>query len=111
MNLTLNDLWAWARDMAGDDEEAASELLYELALGPTDDDWIDYDWCTPINVDVFAATTMDGAHFGLLQTDTDIQPVVLVAPDSDSPCVIVGETLHEFLSLACEHGFQLLAAR
>ena len=91
--------------MAGGDEEAMPELLYPLPLVPTSKNWMDYH-CTPINVDVFASTSMDGAHFGVLQTDTDIQPVVLVAPDaSNRPCVIVGETLHEFLSLGCEHGF------
>lgn len=62
MNITVEDLHAWAERQVGDVKEAIWEFLSEITLGPTDAIW-EY-WCDPTNVDTFAQTGMEGAHYG-----------------------------------------------
>jgi hypothetical protein len=80
--------------------------LKKIVLEPTESYW-DY-WCDPINVETFAATGMGGAHFGEFEAEDGKRPVVLVAPDFDEPCIILGDSLFEFLCLGCEVGYGLL---
>lgn len=103
-------LITWAQQHVGDDGDAVCRFLSDLSLGPPSNDFLDY-WCTPVNVDVFAVTCMDGAHFATFESNDGEQPVVLIAPDArERPCMIVGQTFHEFLCLGCEHGFGELTA-
>jgi len=75
-------------------------------------------WCTPMNTITFAGTGGDGVHYGLLSIDgavTDFSPVVMTVPMSDTPNMIVGANLKEFLALGCRFGYfaleQLVYAR
>ena len=65
-----------------------------------------YGHCTPMNCTVFARTGGDGVHYSLLERDGKIDadsPVVMTMP---AYCTfIVGETLHDFLSLGLEWGY------
>jgi hypothetical protein len=67
---------------------------------------------TPINTVAFATTCGDDVHFGMLSTDGafgDASPIVMTVPMADNDRMncnfIVGETLHDFLCLGCDHGF------
>ncbi|GAA0717273.1 hypothetical protein [Dokdonella soli] len=65
-------------------------------------------WCTPLNSFTFAATGGDGVHYGLVNTGsgfTDFSPVVMTVPMCDTPNLIVGANLKEFLSLGCRFGY------
>ena len=109
MNVAVQDLLDWALDLAGGDRDAANRLLSKLDLAPPGEQRVEDYWCSPVNVSTFACTGMAGAHFGFIDTDDEIQPIVLVAPDSgERPCTIVGESLHEFLCLGCQNGFGLM---
>jgi hypothetical protein len=72
------------------------------------------NWCedTPNNGRIFATTGGDWVHFCLLELagrPLEESPVVMVLPfNSDAPCLVVGETLHEFLSLGCVIGYFFL---
>jgi hypothetical protein len=65
-------------------------------------------WCTPVNSLSFATTGGDGVHYSLLATEggfTDFSPVVMTVPMCDTPNVIVGGNLKEFLALGCRFGY------
>lgn len=65
-------------------------------------------WCTPINTLTFAATGGDGVHYGLLAENgkfTDSSPVVMTVPMCDTPNMILGANLLEFLALGCRFGY------
>jgi len=65
-------------------------------------------WCTPINSLPFASTGGDGVHYGLVSDGdgfTDFSPVVMTVPMCDTPNLIVGANLREFLSLGCRFGY------
>lgn len=65
-------------------------------------------WCTPVNSLAFASTGGDGVHYSLLATEsgfTDFSPVVMTVPMCDTPNVIVGGNLREFLALSCRFGY------
>lgn len=103
--MDINNLWSWAERKAMERGCSLWELLNTIDLGPPNDEWTDY-WCTPINAKPFAVTCFGGAHYATLEADDGTTPVVLVVPDSfDWPCLIVGESMHEFLCLGCEHGY------
>ncbi|QDU42110.1 hypothetical protein Mal52_05650 [Symmachiella dynata] len=116
MSLTVEEFWGFCRDLTGDpsDDDALHYLLYDIALSPVTKESRDgyhFYWCCPLNAIPFANTSMDGAHFSLLDTETDVQPVILVAPDAfENPYVVVGESFYEFLCLGCVHGFACVAA-
>lgn len=65
-------------------------------------------WCTPLSSLSFATTGGDGVHYSLLAVDggfTDFSPVVMTVPMCDTPNVIVGGNLREFLGLGCRFGY------
>lgn len=65
-------------------------------------------WCTPTNALSFATTGGDGVHYSLLVVDgavTDFSPVVMTVPMCDTPNVVVGANLKEFLALGCRFGY------
>ncbi len=108
--VSVDELSEWAKQHVGDDDDAVWEFLSRLYLGPPDDEFLGY-WCTPLNVDVFSYTDLDGVHFGTFEAIDGESPVVLISPaSSNRPCVIVGQSLHDFLCLGCEYGFGDLTA-
>jgi hypothetical protein len=66
-------------------------------------------WCTPVNSLGFASTGGDGVHYSLLAVEgqfTDFSPVVMTVPMMfDTPNVIVGGNLREFLAFGCRFGY------
>ena len=65
-------------------------------------------WCTPTNTLSFATTSGDGVHFGFLCQEgisLDESPIVMTLPSADTPNIIVGENLLDFLSLGCRAGY------
>ncbi len=65
-------------------------------------------WCTPVNSLSFATTGGNGVHYSLLAVDggfTDFSPVVMTVAMCDTPNVIVGGKLTEFLALGCRFGY------
>ena len=65
-------------------------------------------WCTPVNSITFATTGGDGTHFGWLDIRglaPDFAPIVMSVPMSDSPNLLVGANMREFLSLGCKFGY------
>jgi hypothetical protein len=67
-------------------------------------------WCTPVSSLSFATTGGDGVHYSLLAVEggfADSSPVVMTVPMSmsDTPNVIVGGSLQEFLALGCRFGY------
>lgn len=106
--MDVNALWSWGERQAMKRGCSLWELLDTIHLGPPDEEWSDY-WCTPINADPCAVTCLAGAHYATFEAEDGKSPVVLVVPDSfDRPCVVVGESLREFLCLGCEHGYGLV---
>lgn len=68
---------------------------------------------TPVNTVTFASTGVNGVHFGFLTPAGDRAldecPVVMTVPlAATEPNHVVGETLHEFLSLGCRQGWAFL---
>lgn len=67
---------------------------------------------TPLNSITFAGIGVDGIHFGSVSETSSVDPmapVVLTVPMSlDIPNFIVGESLFDFLSLGCRHGYSNL---
>jgi hypothetical protein len=75
-----------------------------LQIPPKREDY----WCTPLNALTFARTGGDGTHYSLVSlpnSPRSAQPVVMTVPMSDTPNVIVGENLREFLALGCRYGY------
>ena len=65
-------------------------------------------WCTPLNCRTFARTGGDGVHYSLVSLSDaapDQLPIVMTVPMSESPNVVVGESLREFLALGCRTGY------
>lgn len=65
-------------------------------------------WCTPTNSISFATTGGDGVHYSwvtLPDRDPDFCPIVMTVPMCDTPNVIVGANLREFLCLGCRFGY------
>lgn len=64
---------------------------------------------TPRGSVTFATTGGDGVHFGLMRVDGEItsaSPVVMTVPMNwDSPNLVVGANLSEFLSLGSHFGY------
>lgn len=66
-------------------------------------------WATPTNSLTFATTGGDGCHFGVLLRASRPWPIVCTSPMSfDSPNLIVGESLEEFLDLGSLSGWFIL---
>jgi len=66
---------------------------------------------TPVNTVTFASTGVNGVHFGFLAVADralDECPVVMTVPLAAEPNHVVGETLHEFLSLGSRQGWAFL---
>lgn len=80
-----------------------------ILIQPPERAWFDD---TPNNGHIFAHTGGDGVHFCLLENSgqlTDESPVVMVVPcNHDAPRLVVGDTLHDFLSLGSTIGFFFL---
>jgi hypothetical protein len=68
---------------------------------------------TPMNSITFASIGVDGIHFGSVTDGVTVnpdRPVVVTIPMAfGEPNFIVGESLFDFLSLGCTHGFFYLA--
>ncbi|HEX8153332.1 MAG TPA: hypothetical protein VF698_09420 [Thermoanaerobaculia bacterium] len=70
---------------------------------------------TPANSIAFASSGADGVHFSLITVKgrvSDASPVVVTLPEMDDAWAanyLVGDSLHDFLSLGCTHGFDMLA--
>lgn len=65
-------------------------------------------WCTPTNSLPFATTGGDGVHYSLVSAGdgfTDFSPVVITIPMCDTPNLVVGANLKEFLCLGCRFGY------
>jgi hypothetical protein len=65
-------------------------------------------WCTPVNSLAFATTGGDGVHYSLLAIDdefSDFSPVVMTVPMCDTPNLIVGASLRDFLALGSRCGY------
>lgn len=107
-NSTLRQLWSLAGgdpDSAGSDWNTTFDPVGLILLAPPRN--YDY-WCTPLNSLTFATTGGDGVHFGILAVDgefTDFSPTVMTVPMCDTPNVIVGANLKEFLALGCRLGY------
>ena len=64
--------------------------------------------CTPLNSVSFANTGGDGVHYSWLvlpDRSVDFSPIVMTVPMCDTPNVIVGENLREFLCLGRRFGY------
>ncbi|HET9394735.1 MAG TPA: hypothetical protein VFO36_01665 [Nitrospiraceae bacterium] len=104
----LRQLWALAGsdplDAKNDWNEAFEPVGLILFAPPRNAGY----WCTPVNSLSFATTGGDGVHYSLLATEggfTDLSPVVMTVPMCDTPNVIVGGNLKEFLALGCRFGY------
>lgn len=107
-NSTLRQLW----DLAGGNPDDPScdwndtfDPVGLILLAPPRNEGY---WCTPTNSLTFATTGGGGTHYGLLATNgelTDLSPVVMTVPMSDTPNTIVGANLKEFLALGCRYGY------
>lgn len=78
-----------------------------LQIPPKREDY----WCTPLNALTFARTGGDGTHYSLVslpKLPRSEQPIVMTVPMGDTPNVIVGENLREFLALGCRFGYVAL---
>ena len=65
-------------------------------------------WCTPTNSVTFATTGGDGVHYSWLvdpEIGLDFAPIVMTVPMCDTPNLIVGANMREFLSLGCRYGY------
>lgn len=65
-------------------------------------------WCTPTNSVTFATTGGDGVHFGWVDLPgrpIDAAPIVMTVPMADTPNLIVGQDVREFLCLGCRYGY------
>lgn len=68
-------------------------------------------WCTPTNAVTFATTGGDGVHYSWLvhpDIGLDFSPVVMTVPMCDTPNLVVGANVREFLCLGCRFGFSAL---
>jgi hypothetical protein len=107
-NSTLLQLWNLA---GGDPTDASSDwnVTFDpigliLFAPPRNEGY----WCTPLNSLTFATTGGDSVHYSLLATNdefTDLSPVVMTIPMCDTPNMIVGANLEEFLALGCRFGY------
>jgi len=64
--------------------------------------------CTPANGVTFATTGGDGVHYSWLvdpEIGLDFAPVVMTVPMCDTPNLVVGANVREFLCLGCRFGF------
>jgi hypothetical protein len=106
---TLERLWALA-DQEAFETDVEPDMVFDpiglLLVRPLTR--LEYH-CTPLNSTTFAETGGDGVHYGLLRTEgsaSDESPVVMTVPCMfESPNLIVGTTLHEFLCLGCQVGY------
>ncbi len=107
MTPSLFDLQAFDT-LHGGDTAALSQIGLILLRPP------ERSWCndTPVNGHVFATTGGDSVHFCLLEIAGKLgeeSPVVKVVPCcSNTPRLVVGDTLRDFLSLGCTIGFFFL---
>jgi hypothetical protein len=105
---TLRQLWklAGADPLGvGSDWIGAFEPIGLILLSPPRNRGY---WCTPVNSLAFATTGGDGVHYSLLSVEgdiTDFSPIVMTVPMCDTPNVIVGANLREFLALGCRFGY------
>lgn len=83
-----------------------------LDIEPYDGTVLYPPWTTPRNSLAFATTGGNDVHFGLVAVAGlygDPSPIVMTVPTAgdtvDETNFIVGETLHDFLSLGCAYGF------
>jgi hypothetical protein len=80
---------------------AVGLILHEVGRGQ-------YEGCTPGNCHPFAGTGGDGVHFSFLALADEIDercPIVVTVPALGGYSAVVGETLHDFLSLGSVRGF------
>lgn len=92
-------------DGAADDWNGYFEPIGLILKSPPER--LDY-WCTPTNCCTFARTGGDGTHYSVLalpNRERALCPIIMTVPMSDTPNVVVGEHLRDFLALGCRHGY------
>ncbi len=104
----LEELWQLAggdpRDPASDWNTTFEPIGLILAAPPKNEGLEP----TPANAVTFAGTGGDGVHFSWLEIadKSDENPIVMTVPwAADSPNLVVGSSLHEFLSLGSRYGY------
>jgi hypothetical protein len=98
--MTIDELQEFVAGLSLPDRDALADegLRVNTSLRPGG-----YD-SSPAGYVSFASTGGDGTHFSIPAVATG--PVVMTVPMSfDNPNVVVGEDLHEFLSLGCVYGY------
>jgi len=108
---TLERLWELTDRLAG--ERPGQEDLGYAILEPIglilEKPPVHYNYDeTPLNTTCFAHTGGDSVHFSFLHVDgqvSDDSPIVMTVPECESPNLIVGANLIEFLRLGCRAGY------
>jgi hypothetical protein len=111
---TLERLWELADRLAGEQpgrEDLGYEVFEPIGL-ILERPPVHYNYPeTPQNTTCFAHISGEGVHFSFLHVDgqeRDESPIVMTVPDCETPNLIVGADLLEFLRLGCRAGYILL---
>ena len=108
LNSTLRQLWHLAGGDPNDPDADWNDMFEPVGLILLAPPRKYGYWCTPLNSLTFATTGGDGDHYGLLAVAgefTEFSPVVMTVPMCDTPNIIVGANLREFLALGCRYGY------
>jgi hypothetical protein len=107
---TLRQLWQLAGADSQDPDPDWDTTFESIGLFLTAPPHHGGYFCTPVNSLEFASTGGDGVHYSLLAIEgaySDVSPVIMTVPMSmcDTPNLVVGENLKEFLALGCRFGY------
>ncbi|MEL6602407.1 MAG: hypothetical protein AAFP20_04175 [Cyanobacteria bacterium J06614_10] len=123
MQVTFDQLWAIAQQVANQSGQSTQNAFLSLALILERPVAAWQYYCTPKNVITFASTGCDGVHFSFLQQDRMVSgsapispiqqlsrsPVVMTVPmNFENQNIVVSENLYEFLCLGCRTSYGML---
>jgi hypothetical protein len=102
IDVTLDDLAQFVSSLSESERNALEDEGFFLSLPARPSG---YD-ATPPGYLMFLSTGGDGVHFSTRSSPRADGPILMTVPMCfDSPNLIVGESLHEFLSLGCSSGY------
>jgi hypothetical protein len=105
MQVTLDDLASFVCGLSPTDRDALADEGMFLSVPPQSSGYK----ATPSDYLMFASTGVDGVHFSMINGSCGDTPVFMTVPmNFESPNLVVGAYLHEFLCLGCISGYSML---